>query len=52
MFEVPGTGVIGVHVTEDYVLGKSGPKYVKKPSGITDIPADEEEQIKATAIVQ
>lgn len=53
MFEIPGSSVIAVHIMEDYVLGKvPRPNYIKKPSGVTDIPADEEEHIKATAIVQ
>lgn len=54
MFEIPGSGVLSVKITEDYVLGKSRPTYLRKSAGITDVPSDEEEQIniKATAIVQ
>lgn len=52
MFEIPGSGVVAVSITEEYVMGNSGPKYIRKSSGITDVPTDEEEQIKATAIVQ
>lgn len=52
MFEIPGSGVVAVNITEDYVLGKTGPKYIRQATGITDVPPDEEEQIKASAIVQ
>lgn len=27
MFEVPGSGISAVHVTEEYVTGKNGPVY-------------------------
>lgn len=44
MFEVPGSQISGVHVTKDYVLGHSGPVYIRS-TPVTDA-ATEEEDIK------
>lgn len=30
MFEVPGSGICGVHVTEEYVKGKTTPHYERR----------------------
>lgn len=32
MFEVPGSGIANVHVTEEYVRGEAGPIYSDKCS--------------------
>lgn len=42
MFEVPGSGIVGVQVTEDYVKGEKGPIYVRSTS-TTDATTDEED---------
>lgn len=49
MFEVPGSQITGVHVTKDYVLGQSGPVYVRS----TDVDATaEEEDVKGALRVK
>lgn len=50
MFEVPGSQITGVHVTKDYVLGQSGPVYVK--SSDVDTTADEEDVKGALRVKQ
>lgn len=32
MFETPGTNITSVHITEDVVLSKSSPEYVRSSS--------------------
>lgn len=43
MFEVPGSGITGVHVTEEYVEGTGGPVYIKASHTPSTDSADEEE---------
>ncbi|KAF2885490.1 hypothetical protein ILUMI_20640 [Ignelater luminosus] len=42
MFEVPGSGIVGVQVTEDYVKGEKGPIYIRNTS-TTDATTEEED---------
>lgn len=35
MFEVPGSLIVGVHITEEYVRGEKGPEYVKRSPNVT-----------------
>lgn len=41
MFEIPGSGITGVHVSEDYVKGVKGPIYTRNIH--TEASTDEEE---------
>ncbi|KAK9874961.1 hypothetical protein WA026_005776 [Henosepilachna vigintioctopunctata] len=43
MFEVPGSGITGVHVTEDYVLGTGGPVYIRATHTPSTEVSDEED---------
>lgn len=43
MFEVPGASITEVHVTDDYVLGKSGPNYVRNVDSVSTETTDEDE---------
>ncbi|KAL3277387.1 hypothetical protein HHI36_012736 [Cryptolaemus montrouzieri] len=43
MFEVPGSGITGVHVTEDYVLGSGGPVYIRAAHTPATEVSDEED---------
>ncbi|XP_018574734.1 ATP-dependent Clp protease ATP-binding subunit clpX-like, mitochondrial isoform X2 [Anoplophora glabripennis] len=44
MFEVPGANITEVHVTEEYVMGKSAPEYIKNSDSVTGTePSDEDE---------
>lgn len=43
MFEVPGESITEVHVTDDYVRGKSGPNYVRNVDAVTTEPTEEDE---------
>ncbi|XP_022911418.2 ATP-dependent Clp protease ATP-binding subunit clpX-like, mitochondrial isoform X1 [Onthophagus taurus] len=45
MFEIPGSGISGVHITEEYVLGSNGPVYVK---GSTTDPTADVEDLKTS----
>lgn len=45
MFEVPGSLIMGVHVTEEYVKGDKGPEYIKRTSNVTT--ANEEDDVKS-----
>lgn len=42
MFEIPGSNISGVHITQEYVEGRSGPVYVKNSCG-TETTTDDEE---------
>ncbi|KRT83849.1 AAA protein, partial [Oryctes borbonicus] len=35
MFEIPGSGITGVHITEDYVKGLKGPVYMRSANAET-----------------
>lgn len=41
MFEIPGSGITGVHITEDYVRGLKGPVYIRTAS--TETSTDDED---------
>lgn len=44
MFEVPGANITEVHVTEEYVMGKGAPEYVRNSETVTGPePSDEDE---------
>lgn len=47
MFEIPGSNISGVHITHDYVEGRSGPVYVKNSSG-TETTDDEDLKAKTS----
>lgn len=42
MFEVPGSEIMGVQVTEEYVTGRKGPIYVKNTNS-RETTAEEED---------
>lgn len=42
MFEIPGSGITAVHVTEEYVKGETGPIYVRGAT-TSESGADDEE---------
>ncbi|KAF5282097.1 hypothetical protein FQR65_LT14415 [Abscondita terminalis] len=46
MFEVPGSEIVGVHVTEEYVKGEKGPIYIRNSN--TSDAATDEEDVKTT----
>ncbi|KAK9745766.1 C-terminal, D2-small domain, of ClpB protein [Popillia japonica] len=41
MFEIPGSGITGVHITEEYVRGIKGPVYIRSAS--TETSTDDED---------
>ena len=51
MFEIPGSDVSSVHITEDVVLGKAKPQYIRSSSSTSNVhevydrPADQERAI-------
>ncbi|XP_068910318.1 ATP-dependent Clp protease ATP-binding subunit clpX-like, mitochondrial isoform X2 [Tenebrio molitor] len=47
MFEVPGSGITAVHVTEEYVRGESGPVYDKR-SDIASADVNEEDDVNTS----
>jgi len=52
MFEIPGSDIVSVHVTEDAVLGKSLPLYIHSTQSVTNegqITAEDEELGQAQA---
>lgn len=42
MFEIPGSNITGVHITDDYVEGRSGPVYVRNSTGTETSTEDED----------
>lgn len=53
MFEIPGSGVSRVHITEAYVRGETGPQYVTNANPQTNIDVGgEEDDMKASIRVQ
>lgn len=42
MFEVPGSEIVGVHVTEEYVKGEKGPDYIKSAASDSSTPEEED----------
>lgn len=42
MFEIPGSGINAVHVTEEYVKGESGPIYMRSGATVENTADDEE----------
>lgn len=47
MFEIPGSDIRGVHVTEEYVRGESGPVYEKK-SDVTASEVHDEDDVNTS----
>ena len=43
MFEVPGSGIIGVCIDKDVVLGEKSPEYIRAPSAPKSTETDENE---------
>ena len=42
MFEIPGSDVVKVHITEDVVHGKNSPAYFRKSQTPSTTPDDED----------
>lgn len=52
MFEVPGASITEVHVTEDYVRGKSGPVYVRNMEGVSNTESTDEDELNTSIRVK
>lgn len=48
MFEVPGSEIVGVQVTDEYVKGESGPVYIRNTSTSTTSPSVDEEDLNTS----
>lgn len=48
MFEVPGASITEVHVTEDYVRGKSGPNYVRNVDTVGSTETTDEDEVNTS----
>lgn len=46
MFEVPGSGISGVHVTEEYVKGETTPQYERRD--IVNPEVNEEDDVNTS----
>lgn len=51
MFEIPGSNIVEVNITEDVVAGKDEPKFVRKPeySDKSDDKSDQQTELDSTA---
>lgn len=52
MFEVPGASITEVHVTEDYVQGKSGPNYVRNVDAVSSTESTDEDELNTSIRVK
>ncbi|KAJ8973253.1 hypothetical protein NQ317_019528 [Molorchus minor] len=52
MFEVPGTSIGEVHVTEDYVMGQGTPVYVKNTEATNNADSTEEDELNTSIRVK
>lgn len=49
MFEIPGSNITGVHITDDYVEARSGPVYIRNSSGTeTSSSTTDDEDLKTS----
>lgn len=45
MFEIPGSDVVKVHITEDVVQGKNSPAYFRKSLTPSTTPVEEDTNV-------
>lgn len=52
MFEVPGASITEVHVTDDYVRGKTGPNYVRNVDSVSTTETTDEDELNTSIRVK